>query len=159
VSAGDPVAAPGARRPRRWLPLLVYMVSSAPGAEVPSLLLILAATRGKLMELLTRALRPQDREAQERAFLTGTLSLVNALLAAPLPKILETLPVAPDVRAALLAREGELGALLGLVEALEASELATIQRALNRLPGLEHRRVIGLQVEAMRWADLIGESG
>ncbi len=157
VTAGDPVAAPSARRPRRWLPLLVYMVSGAPGTEVPSPLLILAATRGKLMELLTRALRPQDREAQERAFLTGTLSLVNALLAAPLPKILESLPVASDVRSALLARDGELGALLALVEALEVSDLATIEHALDRVPGLDHRRVIGLQVEAMRWADFIGE--
>jgi EAL and modified HD-GYP domain-containing signal transduction protein len=157
VTAGDPVAAPRARQPRRWLPLLVYMVSGAPGTEVPSPLLILAATRGKLMELLTRALRPQDREAQERAFLTGTLSLVNALLAAPLPKILESLPVASDVRSALLARDGELGALLALVEALEVSDLATIERALDRVPSLDHRRVIGLQVEAMRWADFIGE--
>jgi c-di-GMP-related signal transduction protein len=157
VTAGDPTAAPRTRRPRRWLPLLVYMVSSAPGAEVPSPLLVLAATRGKLMELLTRALRAEDREAQERAFLTGTLSLVNALLAAPLAKILGTLPVADDVRAALLAREGELGTLLALVEALEGSDLATIERALDRVPGLDHRRVIGLQVEAMRWADLIGE--
>jgi c-di-GMP-related signal transduction protein len=159
VTAGDPAGSPSARRPQRWLPLLVYMVSSAPGAEVPSPLLILAATRGKLMELLMRALRPQDREGQERAFLTGTLSLVNALLAAPLVKILETLPVASDVRSALLARDGELGALLGLVEALEVSDLATIARALDRVRGLDHRRVIGLQVEAMRWADLIGEPG
>jgi c-di-GMP-related signal transduction protein len=159
VQGGDPVEAPRTRRPRRWLPLLVYMVSSAPGAGVPSPLLLLAATRGKLMELLARALRPNDREAQERAFLTGTLSLVNALLAAPLAKILGTLPVADDVRRALLAREGELGALLALVEALEVSDLATIERALDRVPGLDHRQVIGLQVEAMRWADLIGEPG
>jgi len=157
VSAGDSMSAPTARRPQRWLPLLVYMVSSAPGAEVPSPLLVLAATRGKLMELLARALRPSDREFQERAFLTGTLSLVNALLAAPLAEILGTLPVAADVRAALLARESELGALLALVETLEASDLASIERALERVPGLDHGRVIGLQVEAMRWADFIGE--
>jgi len=158
VTSGDPVTAPAARRPQRWLPLLVYMISSAPGADVPSPLLILAATRGKLMELLTRALRPDDREGQERAFLTGTLSLVNALLAASLQQILESLPVAPDVRSALLARDGELGALLALVEALEVSDLATIERALDRVPGLDHRRVVGLQVEAMRWADLIAEA-
>jgi EAL and modified HD-GYP domain-containing signal transduction protein len=133
------------------------MVSSAPGAKIPSPLLILAATRGKLMELLTRALRPRDREAQERAFLTGTLSLVNALLASPLQRILETLPVAADVRSALLAREGELGTLLALVETLEMADLANIERALDRVPGLEHGRVIGLQVEAMRWANFIGE--
>ncbi len=75
----------------------------------------------------------------------------------PLHKILETLPVAADVRSALLGREGELGALLALVEALEAADLGTIERALDRVPHLDHGRVIGLQVEAMRWANFIGE--
>lgn len=159
VTAGDAFGAPTVRRPQRWLPLLLYMVSGAPGAEVPSPLLILAATRGKLMELLARALRPGDREFQERAFLTGTLSLVNALLAAPLSEILGPLPVAEDVRAALLTRDGELGGLLALVEALEVSDLAVIERALDDVNGLDHGRVIGLQVEAMRWADTIGEPG
>lgn len=157
VTAGDSMSSPTARRPQRWLPLLVYVVSSAPGAEVPSPLLVLAATRGKLMELLARALRPADREFQQRAFLTGTLSLVTALLAAPLAEILGTLPVAADVRAALLSRDTELGSLLKLVEALETAELSAIERALDRVPGLEHGRVIGLQVEAMRWADFIGD--
>ena len=54
-------------------------------------------------------------------------------------------------------RDGELGALLALVEALEISDLVCIERALERVPGLDHGRVIGLQVEAMRWADSIGE--
>ena len=157
VTVGDSYNAPGARRPQRWFPLLIYMVSSAPGAEFPSPLLILAATRGKLMELLARALRPEDREFQERAFLTGTLSLVNALLAMRLSEIVETLPVAADVRAALLTHEGELGALLGVVQALEEAQLTAIERALARVPALNHSIVIGLQVEAMRWANLIGE--
>ena len=159
VTSADTVATPSVRKPQRWLPLLIYMVSGAPGAEIPSPLLVLAATRGKLMELLARALRPADREFQERAFLTGTLSLVNALLAAPLSEILGTLPVAEDVRSALSLRDGELGALLALVEALEAADLTAIEHALGRVPGLHHGRVIGLQVEAMRWADSIGEPG
>jgi c-di-GMP-related signal transduction protein len=159
IEHAEPFTAPAVRRPQRWLPLLIYMVSSAPGAEFPSPLLILAATRGKLMELLARALRAEDRGFQERAFLTGTLSLVNALLPARLTEILSTLPVADDVRSALLAREGELGALLAIVQALETAELAAIERALARVPTLDHGSVIKRQVEAMRWANLIGESG
>jgi EAL and modified HD-GYP domain-containing signal transduction protein len=158
IDSADSFAAPGVRRPQRWLPLLIYMVSSAPGAEFPSPLLILAATRGKLMELLARAVRPEDRGLQERAFLTGTLSLVNALLPARLTEILSTLPVADDVRSALLAREGEIGALLAIVEALEIAELPAIERALSRVPALDHRRVINVQVEAMRWANLIEDA-
>jgi len=158
IDSADSFAAPGVRRPQRWLPLLVYMVSGAPGAGFPSPLLILAATRGKLMELLARAVRSEDRGLQERAFLTGTLSLVNALLPARLAEILSTLPVADDVRSALLTRQSELGALLAIVQALETAELPGIEQALSRVPTLDHRRVIGLQVEAMRWANLIGEA-
>ncbi len=57
----------------------------------------------------------------------------------------------------MLERDNELGALLTLVEALEISEFNLIERALEHVPGLDHGRVIGLQVEAMRWADSIGE--
>ncbi|MEO8629254.1 MAG: EAL domain-containing protein [Betaproteobacteria bacterium] len=158
VTTGDSYAAPSVRRPRRWLPLLIYLVSSAPGAKFPSPLLILAATRGKLMELLARALRPDDREFQERAFLTGTLSLVNALLAARLADILPTLPVAEDVREALLTHEGALGSVFALVQALETLELPSIEKALGRVPGLNHGDVIRKQVEAMHWANLIAGS-
>src|SRR5262249_15972248 len=157
IDSADSLPAPGLRRPQRWVPLVVYMVSSAPGAEFPSPLLILAATRGKLMELLARAVRAGDRGFQERAFLTGTLSLVNALLPARLTEILSTLPVAEDVRCALLARQGELGALLAMVQALESADLAPIESALSHVPQLDHSRVIKLQVEAMRWANLIAE--
>ena len=111
------------------------------------------------MELLARAIRAEDRSFQERAFLTGTLSLVNVLLPARLTEIVSTLPVADDVRSALLAREGELGALLVLVHALETAELFAIEHALSRMQALDHSGVINLQVEAMRWANLIGESG
>ena len=159
VAARDSVPGPTARRPQRWLPLLVYMLSSAPGAGFPSPLLILAATRGKLMELLARALRPSDRGFQERAFLTGALSLVNALLGLPMSEILDGVPLATDVRSALLERGGEAGALLTLAEALEESDLQGIEQALDHVPGLDHGQVIGLQVEAMRWANSIGEDG
>jgi EAL and modified HD-GYP domain-containing signal transduction protein len=158
IDNADSFASPGVRRPQRWLPLLIYMVSGVQGAEFPSPLLILAATRGKQMELLARAARPQDRGLQERAFLTGTLSLVNALLPARLIEILSTLPVADDVRSALLSRHGDLGALLAIVQALENADLYEIEHALSRMPTLDHGRVISLQVEAMRWANLIGDS-
>ena len=159
VAAGDSVSGPTVRRPRRWLPLLVYMLSSAPGAGFPSPLLILAATRGKLMELLARALRANDRGFQERAFLTGALSLVNALVGLPMSEILGRVPLTPDVRSALQQHGGEAGALLTLAEALEESDLYGIERALNHVHGLDHGQVIRLQVEAMRWANSIGDAG
>jgi EAL and modified HD-GYP domain-containing signal transduction protein len=148
----------GRRQLQRWLQVLLFALSSAPEAEFPSPLLILAATRGKLMELIAQALRPDDRNFHDRAFMTGILSLVNALLGMPMGEILGSVPVDANVKSALVQRSGNLGAMLLLVEALEESELVGIEKALAQVPGLQHSQVIGLQVEAMAWANSIGEA-
>ena len=149
----------GRKQLQRWLQVLLFALSSAPGAEFPSPLLILAATRGKLMELIAQALRPDDRDFHDRAFMAGILSLVNALLGMPMGEILGSTPVNANVKSALVQRSGNLGAMLLLVEALEESELIGIEKALAQVPGLQHNQVIGLQVEAMAWANSIGEAG
>jgi EAL and modified HD-GYP domain-containing signal transduction protein len=149
----------GAAELRRWLHVLLFTLGAAPTAEFPSPLVILAATRGRMMELIARALQPDIAVLQERAFIAGLLSLVNALLGMPVGEIVETMPLDTQVRAALVERGGALGAMLLLVEALEESDLIEIERALDRVPGLAHGQVIGMQVEAMRWANSIGEPG
>jgi EAL and modified HD-GYP domain-containing signal transduction protein len=159
TSLGGAIAALGRKQLQRWLQLLMFTLSSAPAAEFPSPLLVLAATRGKLMELIGTALKPGDRDFPDRAFMTGILSLVNALLGMPMPEIVGTVPLDPDVKQALLERAGLLGKMLLLVEALEESGLLGIEKALEEVPGLAHSQVIGMQVEAMRWANSIGEAG
>lgn len=151
------IAVLGRERLLRWLHVLLFTLSSAPAAEFPSPLLLLAATRGRMMELIARALRPQDSKFHDGAFVAGILSLVNALLGMPMSEILGSMPVHAEVRPALLERSGYLGAMLSLVEALEESELMGIEKALDRVPGLEHGQVMGMQIEAMRWANSIGE--
>jgi EAL and modified HD-GYP domain-containing signal transduction protein len=159
ASLGHAATVLGRSRLRGWLQLLLFTLSSAPQAEFPSPLLILAATRGKLMELIGRALRPAEREFHERAFMTGVVSLVPALLGLPMKEIVGPMPIAAQIKAALLDREAALGHMLGLTEALEESDLIGIEKALDLVPGLDHGQVIELQVEAMRWANAIGEPG
>ena len=149
----------GRQQLQRWLQVLLFALSSAPAAEFPSPLLILAATRGKLMELIAQATRPTDRDFHDKAFMTGILSLVNALLGMPMAEILGAMPVDEDVRNGLVQRTGRLGAMLLVVEALEETDLKQIEKALEAVPGLEHSQVIGMQVEAMGWANSIGEAG
>jgi EAL and modified HD-GYP domain-containing signal transduction protein len=149
----------GRKQLQRWLQVLLFTLGSAPAAEFPSPLLILAATRGKLMELIAQALRPSDPDFHDKAFMAGILSLVNALLGMPMTEILGSMPADEVVRSALVQRGRPLGAILLLVEALEEAELIGIEKALAQVPGLEHRQVIGMQVEAMGWANSIGESG
>jgi EAL and modified HD-GYP domain-containing signal transduction protein len=152
------IAVLGRKQVQRWLQVLMFTLSSAPAAELPSPLLVLAATRGKLMELIAAALKPRDRDFHDRAFMAGILSLVNALAGLPMQEIVGSVPLAQDVKQALLERSGGFGHMLLLVEALEESDLIGIERALDRVPGLAHSQVIGMQVEAMRWANSIGEA-
>ena len=157
-SLSEALAALGPTSLRRWLHVLLFTLSGAPAAEFPSPLLILAATRGRMMELIARALRSDDTAFQHRAFVAGLLSLINALLGMSMGEIVGSMPVDAKLKAALVERTGHVGAMLLLVEALEESELAGIERALDRIPGLAHGQVIGMQVEAMRWANSIGEA-
>ncbi|MCC7546540.1 MAG: EAL domain-containing protein [Burkholderiales bacterium] len=148
----------GRRQLQHWLQVLLFALGRAPGSEFSNPLLVLAATRGKLMELLARGLTAHERDLPDRAFMAGILSLVDALLDMPLQDIVAGMPLAQDLEDGLVSRSGRLGAMLALVEALEEPDRAEIEAALARLPGFDRSALPAMQVEAMRWANSIGEA-
>ena len=103
----------GRRQLQRWLQLLLYARQQDDGKI--HALLPLAAVRAAQMEALCQ-LRGGDRDAQDLAFMAGVFSLLDVLLGMPMEEIIATLNLAPEVSAALLERNGELGTLLALVE-------------------------------------------
>ena len=107
----------GRRQLQRWLQILLY--TNPAGGNVASPLLQLAATRGRLMELMAGKLHPGNREIEDRAFMTGIMSLMPTLMGVELAEILKGINVATEVREALETRSGEVGRLLRLAEALE----------------------------------------
>jgi len=143
---------------QRWLQLLMYAISSSSDAKFPSPLLVLAATRGRMMEQLAAVWSGAGYEARERAFLTGVLSLISALLGIPLAEALKTLPVPGDVRTALLERSGPLGDMLRLTELVEQTDADSIAAMLQQRPFLDASRVNAAYVEAIEWANRIGET-
>jgi EAL and modified HD-GYP domain-containing signal transduction protein len=136
------------RRPlQRWLQLLVYVGA---GATEPARnpLLQLAAVRGKTMELLAMTLGSSG----ERAFMTGLASLYHVAVGLPLEELLAQFPFEETVCAALRSRDGELGALLALAEALERADDAALATALARLPALGCGELARASREAIAWA-------
>ena len=111
----------GRRQLQRWLQLLLYSgVSGSAHAVNP--LLQLAATRGRLMELLvdrTPEAKQGGRDIIDQAYMTGILSLMPTLVGCSMDEVLTQLPVARPVHDALSTRDGLLGDLLSLVEILE----------------------------------------
>jgi hypothetical protein len=57
---------------QRWLQLLVFASGGQNGTSNP--LLLMAATRGRLMELLAAELRPGDVALADQAFMAGIMS-------------------------------------------------------------------------------------
>lgn len=153
-SIGSALMVLGRRQLQRWLQLLMFAQLS-PCKEFPSPLLQLAAARGKFMELMVAG----DKLAEDHAFMAGIMSLMDALLGVPLPEILSGLPVANDVREALLKREGRLGGLLVLVEALERDDAKAIGTALNAAPESNIAQINQAQMQALNWANSIAQPG
>lgn len=138
---------------KRWVQLLLY--ASDKGNNTVSPLMQLAATRGKLMELIALQESGGDREYGDRAFMVGMLSLLDALLGEPLPEILARMSLQEDVESALLRHEGALGALLMHCKRLEAGDLASIDEALRSHPSLTMEVLNKAQLDAMAWANSI----
>jgi c-di-GMP-related signal transduction protein len=144
----------GRRQLQRWLQILLY--TDPKGGSIASPLLQLAATRGRLMELLAGKLHPGSREAEDRAFMAGIMSLMPSLMGVPLEEILKGVNLTGEVREALESRSGELGSLLLLSEALETSDGQACHDISEQLAGADHMVINTCLTQALAWASNIG---
>jgi len=146
----------GRRQLQRWLQLLVFASGKQAGSSNP--LLLLAATRGRLMELLAGEKRPGDNNFADQAFMTGIMSLMPALVSLPIEEIIAPLGLADSMRDALCDGSGSLGALLRLAEASEGGDLENLASLLDELPGLGPKALNRAQTQALQWANSIAQS-
>lgn len=146
----------GRRQLRIWLQLLLYTADqSEKGLASP--LLQVAAARGKLMELVYQQRPGPESVMKELAFIAGILSLMDVVLEMPHASILEELNLPEPVRSALLRREGPLGTLLVLAEALERGDSKEVARTVKALGWVHEREVMHLQAEAFYWANQLAQ--
>ncbi|MBU1689535.1 MAG: EAL domain-containing protein [Gammaproteobacteria bacterium] len=144
----------GRQQLQRWLQLLLFVNQSG---DMHSPLLELAATRGKLMELLAVAQSERDKDLHDRAFMTGIMSLLDTLLGMPLEEVVKQVNLASDVENALLKHEGKLGNMLLLVEKLEQSDFDAAEGLLADMQ-LNLSHLMQAQIEAMNWAHMLKET-
>lgn len=143
----------GRRQLQRWL-LLMMLADGCQGAGNRSLLLHLAATRGKFMELMAVPGAGGSAFA-ESAFIVGIVSMMDAVLGMPLEKVVASLGLSSDVSGALLAHEGPLGELLILARALETDDADAVAAFIARHPGTGTDLLNRSQGQALAWANRI----
>jgi EAL and modified HD-GYP domain-containing signal transduction protein len=84
------------------------------------------------------------------------MSLLEAVLEIPMPRIIEELSLGNDIRDALLERKGRLGEYLTLVECVECLDTACLTGKLASL-SLTLDQLTAAEIDAMTWANSIGK--
>jgi EAL and modified HD-GYP domain-containing signal transduction protein len=152
-SLSQAVTVLGRRQLQRWLQIMLYAEPSKRGHSMTPLLM-LATTRGRLLELLAHKLRPSQRHVADIAFTVGIMSLMDTLFGMPMPDILAQIPVSDDVTEALMWRAGFFGDLLKLAECIERMEdmegyLVPTLRDL----AMSTDELVELEMAAFEWSD------
>jgi len=117
----------------------------------PSELFTTTMIRAKFCELSAADLTCQDDVSQ--AFLTGLLSLIDAIVDEDLEHILDKLPLAPQIKEPLLNGKGTLASLLRLVESIEHADWQEATSIMSKL-GLKKNQVLDNYNRAITWTDL-----
>ncbi len=143
----------GRRQLQRWLQIMLYAEPSKRGHSMTPLLM-LATTRGRLLELLAHKLRPKHQHVSDIAFTVGIMSLMDTLFGLPMSEILTQIPVIDEVADALMYRQGFFGELLQLAECLEQVEEMDhkIDPTLRDLE-MSTDELVELEVAAFEWSD------
>ncbi|HEX2605045.1 MAG TPA: EAL domain-containing protein [Oxalicibacterium sp.] len=157
-SLGQALTVLGRRQLQRWLQIILYAEHSK-GSQFNSPLLQLAATRGKLLELITEKLHPGNRAMADTAFTVGIMSLMDTLFGQSMQQILDQVSVVEEVSSALLHRSGFYGDTLKLAEYIERIEQtgALLVPTLKKL-GLGIEDLYALQLTAFEWSNNISRA-
>ena len=135
----------GLQQIKQWVSLIVL----ANVADKPSQLMVMALTRAKMCELIGEMLGEDNKGS---LFTVGMFSLLDALMDANLETILVELPLAPEVKAALLNHEGTMGRILNMVMAYENGQWDAID-----YPAGETAKIIEAYLQAVTWTDQVSQ--
>ncbi|GAB3529413.1 EAL and HDOD domain-containing protein [Photobacterium alginatilyticum] len=130
--------------------MFVSAVATAHAAiDKPRELYSLSLQRARMCEMLAASSR--QAVEKDKAFLTGLFSLLDALLDNSLEQLLTLLPLEPDVRDALLNRQGALGRILALLDAYEQADWETVGIHCQAL-GIREELVAKTYQHALQWS-------
>jgi c-di-GMP phosphodiesterase len=154
-SLSQAVTVLGRRQLQRWLQIMLFAEPAKRGQSMTPLLM-LATTRGRMLELLAQKLRPGQRSVAEVAFTVGIMSLMDVLFGMTMDEIIEQIPVVDEVAGALQQRAGFFGELLHLAECIERMEEmdGRVEPALRSL-ALSTDELMQLEISAFEWSDSV----
>lgn len=137
----------GSSELKRFLGLM-FAVTANP--DKPTELIKLAMTRAKFCELVAQDMKSQLDDSV--AFLTGLLSMIDAILDEELDVVLAKLPLVAEIKEPLLTRKGTMAAIIKLVEFIEHAQWDKTNIVMEKLQ-LNKEQAVKHYNEALAWAD------
>lgn len=126
-------------------------VAAGLGEDRPSEIVVTALVRARLCEEIGKL---EDRARTDTYFLTGLLSLIDAMLGKPAVACLYELPIDDSIRRAILGEDNPLGRALKTAMAFERADWARLA-AMPGGVGCPTR----LHCEVLRWAAQVASAG
>ena len=140
----------GRRQLLRWLHLLLFRGSGGSLATNP--LMLHAAMRGRMIELLVQRRYAGERALLDSAFIVGVMSLMPAALRLPMHEVLRAdCPLAGDVADAVGDYGGPLGQLLLLIEYYDDNNTLGCELTLERIGELNQHILNTCLTEVLAW--------
>jgi EAL and modified HD-GYP domain-containing signal transduction protein len=135
-------------RPLRQWGALVAMTFL--GEDKPLELIRVSLARGRFRELVGPGMTAVRGDLD--MFLLGLLSALDALLDRPMLQVLSELPMACELRDALLGTDGPLSKLPLLIQACERCDTRRLAMLASRMQ-LREDAVMDIHSQSLRWAD------
>ena len=128
---------------------LSVLFTAQVSSEKPAELMRLAMTRAKFAEGIAAMHRKTDIA---KAFLTGMMSLMDAILDESMTSVMSKLPLSKDIKDALVDNQGLLAEYLALVKCYEQGLWQQANLAIEKL-GLDGKVLPDAYHEAVQWAN------
>ncbi|BBD09863.1 EAL and HDOD domain-containing protein [Desulfovibrio ferrophilus] len=145
----------GWKQLRSWLRVIVLTDLQPKGKS--SELFFIAVQRGKFLELISHS-HDQSKADPDSMFLLGLLSLLEAMLEMPMADIVGKLPLAQDLKSALLGEDTDHAKWLELVRAHEKGKWEDLDHLTDKL-GLNRLVVAVSYYKSVLWANTFFKHG
>lgn len=122
------------------------------GNDTPSELYQLSLTRAHFCEMLSNT-RKGHTDPQE-AFLCGLFSLLEPIMGRPLTETLKEMPIADNIKDALVSNKGELAFYLNFVKDYESLDFTTVKKRAEMM-NMTEADAIKIYQDSTEWATTI----
>lgn len=128
---------------------LSVLFAAQVGAEKPAELMKLSMSRARFAELMAQ----DHKDDPSTAFLTGMMSLIDAMLDEPIATVMNKLPLAEPIKKALVERKGIMAFYIEIGKCFENANWDRAEKLILKI-GLDKNHIPSLYQEAVHWSDV-----